>query len=259
MAPGTTHAQTRAGRRAQRRRHHRAASRRRRRLPARLHLGRLHQRHLQGRPVEAELRDRARDHAAARPDRRRPGQLPQPGRRRPGRRRARHQPLPRQRRPGQAQRRRQQARRRDGDPARAGRAARPGRQCAAGNHHQAALRPCRRPWRDDLGAVADDPHRDHRRHRAEQRQILARRPPGADLGQPVGEQPARPVDAREPAGADRQRRLGAAEVGRRDRLRLGPGDGPAHQPGAPHRRSAPTSRRAWSAATPRRRSTSCRR
>jgi multidrug efflux pump subunit AcrB len=37
------------------------------------------------------------------------------------------------------------------------------------------------------------------------------------------------------AGADVQRRFGAAEVGRGDRLRLGPDDGPAHQPDPPHR------------------------
>ena len=70
---------------------------------------------------------------------------------------------------------------------------------------------------------------------------------------------ARPVDAGEPAGADGQRRLGAAEVGRADRLRIGPGHRPADQPGAPDRRSAPTWRPAWSAATPTPRSTSCRR
>ena len=29
-----------------------------------------------------------------------------------------------------------------------------GRQCAPGNHHHAALRPRRRPWRDDRGAVS---------------------------------------------------------------------------------------------------------
>ena len=51
-------------------------------------------------------------------------------------------------------------------------------------------------------------------------------------------------------------RLGAAEVGRRDRLRLGPDHGPAHQPDPPHRWSAPISRRGWSSrATPGRRST----
>ena len=45
---------------------------------------------------------------------------------------------------------------------------------------QAALRPGRRPWRHHRGAEPDDPHRDARRHRAEQREILAVRPPGAD-------------------------------------------------------------------------------
>ena len=45
---------------------------------------------------------------------------------------------------------------------------------------QAALRSCRRARRDDQRAQPDDPHRDARRHRPEQRQILARRPPGAD-------------------------------------------------------------------------------
>ena len=76
----------------------------------------------------------------------------------------------------------QQDRRGNAGPAGAARAARGRRPGAAGDHHQAALRPGRRSRRDDRGAVANDPHRDARRHRAEQRQILARRPPGADHG-----------------------------------------------------------------------------
>ena len=43
---------------------------------------------------------------------------------------------------------------------------------SAGNHHQAAIRPCRRSWRHHLGAEPDGAHRDARRYR-EQRQILA--------------------------------------------------------------------------------------
>ena len=57
---------------------------------------------------------------------------------------------------------------------------------------QAALRPRRRPWRHDRRAEPDDPHRDAWRHRPEQRQILARRPPGADQRQPVGKRAPRP-------------------------------------------------------------------
>ena len=84
---------------------------------------------------------------------------------------------------------------------------------AARNHHQAALRPRRRPRRDDRRAQPDDPHRDAWRHRAEQRQILAVRPPGADPACRCPRMPRRDiVDAREPAGADLDRRLGAAEV-----------------------------------------------
>ena len=75
---------------------------------------------------------------------------------------------------------------------------------AARNHHQAALRPRRRPRRDHRGAEPDDPHRDAWRHRAEQREILAVGPAGADHGFAVGECPPRHLDAREPAGADRR-------------------------------------------------------
>ena len=82
---------------------------------------------------------------------------------------------------------REQDLRRDGDPARACGAARPGRPRPARNHDQAALRPRRRPGRHDHGAEPDDPHRDAWRHRAEQRQILARRPAGADHRVAVGE------------------------------------------------------------------------
>ena len=67
------------------------------------------------------------------------------------------------------------------------------------------------------------------------------------------------VNARESAGADVERRLGAAEVGRRDRLRLGPDDRSSAPTRSAAPRSAPTSRRGWSAATRGRRSTSCRR
>ena len=104
---------------------------------------------------------------------------------------------------------------------------------AARNHHQAALRPRRRSRRDDGGAQPDDPHRDARRHRAEQREILAVRPPGADQGLAVGKCAARPLDAREPAGADVERRLGSAEGGRRHRLRLRPDDDQPLEPAPP--------------------------
>jgi hypothetical protein len=136
------------------------------------------------------------------------------------------------------------------------RAARPGRSRPARDHHHAAL-----DLAADLGVTTrrwpDDPHRDDRRHRPEQRQILA-----ADRQVPIRvvscpNRAARPVDAREPAGADRERRLGAAEVGRRDQLRLGPD---TVQRTNQVRRIAVGADLApgWSAATPGRRSTSCR-
>ena len=145
------------------------------------------------------------------------------------------------------------------DLAGAARAARRRRPRPAGNHHQAALRPRRRPWRDHRGAEPDDPHRDARRHRPEQRQILARRPPGADHRVAVGECAARPRNARESPGADLERRLGAVEVGRRNRLRLGPDDHPAHQSDPPHRGRRRPRAGPGQPATPGRRSTSCRR
>ncbi len=43
-----------------------------------------------------------------------------------------------------------------------------------------AFRPCRGPWCYHLGAEPDDSHRDAWRHRPEQREILARRPSGAN-------------------------------------------------------------------------------
>ena len=52
----------------------------------------------------------------------------------------------------------------------------------------------------------DHPHRDPRRPGAEQRQVLPRRPPDADPREPHRGQPQGSGDAREPAGADRQRR-----------------------------------------------------
>ena len=140
------------------------------------------------------------------------------------------------------------------DHPRAPRAARRRLARAAGNHHQAALRSRRRPRRDDRGAEPDDPHRDARRHRAEQREILALRPPDSDQRLAVRECPARPFDAREPAGSDVERRLGSAEGGRGYRLRRRTDHDPAHEPDPPHWRSAPISRRASSAATSGRRS-----
>ena len=64
------------------------------------------------------------------------------------------------------------------------------------------LRPRRQPRRDHGCAQPDDADRNARRHRAEQREILAVRPAGADPGLTVGKRPSRSVDAREPAGPD---------------------------------------------------------
>ena len=110
---------------------------------------------------------------------------------------------------------------------------------------QAAPGPRRGPRRHDGGAEPDDPHRNAWRYRAEQRQILALRSPGADHRVAVRKLAARHRDAREPAGADVERRLGAAESRRRDRLRLRV----RRRSSAPTRsaasRSAPTLRPAW--------------
>ena len=107
----------------------------------------------------------------------------------------------------------------DEDIAQASRAADRRRPSAAGNPDQAAARPCRRPGRDDGGAEPDDPHRDAGRNRPERRQILA-----ADRQVPIRvaldeDARARPGDDPEPAGADIERRHGAAESRRRHRLR----------------------------------------
>jgi hypothetical protein len=80
----------------------------------------------------------------------------------------------------------------------------------------------RRARRDDRGAEPDDPHRDPGRHRPEQRQILAVGPPDPDPGGARRERARESLDDREPAGADRRRRLGAAEAGRRHQLRRRP-------------------------------------
>ena len=66
------------------------------------------------------------------------------------------------------------------------------------------------------------------------------------------------ADAREPAGADVERRLGAAEGRRRDRLRLRPDDDPALEPASPPGDRRRPRARASSKATSGPRSTSCR-
>ena len=117
-------------------------------------------------------------------DRRRAGQFPVAvGRRsrRRRRRRARHHAPPRRRRSRSCCWRPPTRSPTEMETlARAARAARPGRPRPARNHHPAAAGPRRRPRRDDRGAGPDDPPRDAGRHRPEQRQILARRSPGAD-------------------------------------------------------------------------------
>ena len=98
------------------------------------------------------------------------------------RQRPRPQPHPGRRRSGQDRARRREDHRRDAQAARDPGAADQRRAAAARDHDQAAARPRRRPRRDDRGAQPDDPDRDPGRHRPEQRQILAVRPPGADPG-----------------------------------------------------------------------------
>ena len=83
------------------------------------------------------------------------------------------------------------------------RAARQRRPAPARAADQAAPRPRRPARRDHHRAQPDDPHRHDGRHRPEQRQILADRPPGADPGHAAGDVAARPRDDPQPAGADR--------------------------------------------------------
>ena len=125
-----------------------------------------------------------------------------------------------------------------------------GRSCA----RRASPATCRRPEititpRLDLMADHGRHHRrdepgDPRRHpgrdRPGQRPLLAVRSPGADPGRAQRRLAPQPLDDREHAGADRQRRLGAAEGRRRDQLRRGPLGHPADQSGAPdHGRRRP--------------------
>ena len=125
-------------------------------------------------------------------DRRRASQFPEPERRRARRQRARHHALSGRRRPRASCSRsptRSPTRWQTIPGLRAPRVG--GDLVRPGDRDQAALRPRRRSRRDHRRAEPDDPHRDARRHRAEQRQILAGRPPGADHRVAVGECAAR--------------------------------------------------------------------
>ena len=206
-----------------------------------------------------------RTHAPELPRSRRASQLPEPERRRPGRRFARHHGVSWRRRPGEAERRRATRSPRKWRPSRAARAARRRRHAAP----EIVIKP-RFDLAADLGvttaalsqtiriATLGDIEQNSAKFSLSDRQI-----PITRLA--VGECPARPRDAPESAGADVERRLGAAEGGRRDRFRFRPDDDPAHQPDPPHRgrrrpRAGPRQRRrAGRRSTSSRPSSTCRR
>ena len=106
------------------------------------------------------------------------------------------------------------------------RAARRRRPAAAGDHDQAAARSRRRPRRHDRGAEPDDPHRDAGRHRPEQRQILALRPPDPD-----------------PRRARRESRAATSRRSRICRCRPPSGGSVPLQASSPRSASAPARRR----------------
>ena len=171
-------------------------------------------------------------------------QFREPERRRAGRHIARPHAVPRRRGSGETAGGRQQDRAADGRASGAEGAARGGRHGDAGDRDQAKIRPRCRPRRDDGRAQPDDPNRDARGYRAEQREVFAVRPPNPNPGLARGERAGGHLHAREPAGSDIGWWVGAAEIRSRHHLRGGAGQYPADGRSSAGSQSERTSRRA---------------